>query len=71
MLEEEKLDFSEELESEKPYLFKNLSITSLKLTEVIQFSLESEKEPEKEMIFITKWSNLELSTLINPDPDVP
>jgi hypothetical protein len=26
-----------------------------KLTEDIQFSLESEKEPEKEMIYIMKW----------------
>jgi len=31
-----------------------------KLTEDIQFLLESEKEPEKETIFITKWLKLKL-----------
>lgn len=54
MLEEVKLDFSVVPESEKLCLFKNLSITSLKPTVVIQFLLESVKEPEREMIYITK-----------------
>jgi len=35
----------------------------LKHTEGIQSLLESEKEPEKEMIYITKWLNLVSSVL--------
>jgi len=71
MPEEEKLVFSEEPESEKLCWFKNLLITSLKLMVVIQSSPESEKEPEKEMIFITKWLHQELFTLMDLVLDVP
>jgi len=41
-----------------------------KLTEDIQFLLESEKEPEKETIFITKWLKLR-SSILTDNLDVP
>jgi hypothetical protein len=54
MPEEEKLDFSVVLESEKLSLFANLLIMLLNSMVVTQSLLVLVKEPEKEMIYIMK-----------------
>jgi len=54
MLEEVKLDFSVVPESEKLSLFKNLLTMLPNFMVVTLFSPESEKEPEKETIYITR-----------------
>jgi hypothetical protein len=54
MLEEEKLDFSVVPESEKLSLFKNLLTMLPNFMVVTLFSPESEKEQEKETIYIMK-----------------
>jgi len=70
MLEEVKLDFSVVPESEKLSLFKNLLIMLLNFMEVTLSLLESEKEPEKETIYIMKWLPQELLMLKDQDLDV-